>query len=337
MRYFDNSWFDGLKSLLVLYMAENYDLCYLSAMHDKNRTEGADTIIVGSSHAMNGLIESQMEEGGWGRTINFSTNSQDIWFDLQHVRKALAEGAGKPGRCIINFGYYMLHQDLSLSMRFRVLLSYIYVHLFGKENMHHYRVDTPVDPLTRLSFDRELFPEDIVRPLLEYWSRAVMLEQSSYYGYIRTRDYEDPMGTRQPKWHTLDDAVKENLAIQRTASHNKLLKYKETREENGKLLREMVGLLHQNGVRVFVVITPYTAWYNRYIDPSYKKDIESCLEELPWPVEYLDMNDYPDAFSDADFRDTDHLNLEGAQHTTAFLNEYLQLITQQSGDAGLTS
>ena len=45
---------------------------------------------------------------------------------------------------------------------------------------------------------------------------------------------------------------------------------------------------------------------------------------MPYPVEYLDMNDLKDTFTDEDFIDTDHLNIKGAEKATKLLRTFLQ-------------
>ena len=64
MQYNSTAYFEMLKEIIIQFLSKNYDYCYLSAMHEKNRRDGAETMIVGSSHSMNGLLERQMEENG---------------------------------------------------------------------------------------------------------------------------------------------------------------------------------------------------------------------------------------------------------------------------------
>ena len=54
-------------------------------MHEKNRITGADTIIVGSSHAMNGIIEEKLTN-----TWFFCISSQDILYDLAQIKEVLS-------------------------------------------------------------------------------------------------------------------------------------------------------------------------------------------------------------------------------------------------------
>ena len=83
MRFNQEDYFEIIKKTCIQYLYSNYDYCYLKAMHEKNQIEGADTIIVGSSHAMNGIIESELKNGGG--VISFCISSQDLYYDFMHV------------------------------------------------------------------------------------------------------------------------------------------------------------------------------------------------------------------------------------------------------------
>ena len=124
----------------------------------------------------------------------------------------------------------------------------------------------------------------------------------------------------------MSDEEKDDYAINRTLNgHNKHIKHEFTRKENGEYLSEIVDILTQNDIKVYFFITPYTRNYLKYIDSRYKPDILNALNNLKDPVEFLDMNDYSDIFSDEDFIDSDHLNKQGAIKATALLNEYIAL------------
>lgn len=68
------------------FLLRNYDCLYLRAMLDKcaSAPEGS-TLIVGSSHALNGIQES-----AWHYAVNCSMHSQDIYYDYACARR---EGA----------------------------------------------------------------------------------------------------------------------------------------------------------------------------------------------------------------------------------------------------
>lgn len=69
---------------------------------------------------------------------------------------------------------------------------------------------------------------------------------------------------------------------------------------------------------------PYARKCIRYIDPEFKLKTESVLEKLPYPVEYLDMNDLKGIFTDEDFIDAWNLNEQGAEKATKVLRDFLK-------------
>ncbi len=321
MKYFSKDYFEQLKQIVLSYTVNNYDYCYLDAMHEKIKKEETSVIITGSSHAMNGVIESLMCE----KTINFSISSQDLYFDWLHIQKALQESCGKIRQCIINIGYYMLYQDLSKSTTMGHLMRRVYYPLF--RDIHHYDGDCRYDMFENIEYDKNLYGKDMLEMLCHEWARGFFLEEPSYYGSLKTRTQNNILGLQHVIWDELSMSEKKEIALKRTGDHNRLKKHSESRQENGLLVREIAEYLNTYGIKPIFVIFPYTQLYNRYIDAEYKEDIFKLLDSLPVPVvEYLDMNEYQDMFDDTDFLDTDHLNNQGARKATALLNEFLEVI-----------
>lgn len=319
MGYCDSGYFETIQQICLAYLSKNYDFCYLSAMHHKNRDYGADTIIVGSSHAMNGIIEKELTAAG--EVVQFSISSQDLYYDFEHIKKAVSEGKRPIKRCMINLGYYTLHQDISLSTSIRELIQLTYLNLFGDETYHNWKEAKKVNPFSRVIFDEEIFPRDIIEELCNYWAEKAILEQNSYYGNLLTRENGNMLGLKKVKWATLNEDEREAYTFDRVNNgHNKHINHIATRAENGAILSEVVDFLVENHIKPYFFITPFTDCYMRHIDPRYKADIIKALDELDYPVEFLDMNDYSEQFDDSDFLDSDHLNLEGAHKATALLN-----------------
>lgn len=322
MKYFSDDYFAQLKEMVVQYTLNNYDYCYLKAMHEKNRTVGTETIIAGSSHAMNGIVEKAFS----GDCINFSISSQDIYYDFRHIKKAVEESRKKIKKCIINIGYYMLYQDLSYSKVISCLIPSVYYPLFG--DPHHFVIDTEYDMLENVTFDKKIYSEELAKKICEEWANGFFLEDASFYGKLKSRENHNNYGLKKIIWNTLSEEEKEYAAIERTNDHNRLKQHTHSRMENGKLVEEMAEYLHEYDIVPLFVIFPFTMWYNQYIDKDYKTDIYNLLESVPFPVGFLDMNDYTGIFDDSDFLDTDHLNRQGALKATALLNEYMQSFYQ---------
>ena len=305
------------------FLKRNYDYCYLHAMHLKNYLYGCPTIIVGSSHAMNGILESKLE-GGTAENINFSISSQDIYDDFLHVKMAVENGARPIKTCVINFGYYMMYQDLSKSTTMNYLIPSVYYKLFGDEGLHHYTGSTEYDLASGIDYDIEEFNDKSFTQNATRLTDDFFRKQSTYYGTVRTRENISMMGVNKIIWNTLSDQQKDNAAYKRCADHNRLFEHKKSHGENVRLINEMTKYLTDRGIRTVYLIMPFTQKYNKYINPEYKQDIEQVLNDMPYPVEYLDMNDLKDTFTDEDFIDTDHLNIKGAEKATKLLRTFLQ-------------
>lgn len=320
MGNFINEYFTDLMKMAYHYLWNNYDYCFLKAMHEKNRRTGCKTIIAGSSHAMNGIVEKEMQE----ETINFSISSQDLYFDFLNVKRAMEEGKKRIENCVINVGYYMFYQDLSLSKTMGHLMTSVYGPLFG--DTHNYVMETTKLPGGGYGENGGMHPADWKQQLCEEFAGAYFKREDSYYGELKAREQNNLLLAKGIVWSNLTEEEKDVYAVRRTADHNRLKRHIVSREENGKIVEEMVKYLHGKGIKPVFVIFPFTKYYNKYIDADYKKDIFSLLDSLSLEVEFLDMNDYSDLFGDDDFLDTDHLNLNGAVKASRLLNEFMSVV-----------
>lgn len=317
--FFGKEYFDDLRRIAIQYCLLNYDFCYLQTMHEKNRLEGTKTIIAGSSHAMNGIVEEMFDE----RPINFSISSQDVFYDFQNIRKAVLEGAQRIENCIVNLGYYMLYQDVSLSKNIgKKMIPRVYAPLFG--DTHNYPDAADYDMLELLDYDKSKYSDELLRLFCAEWAGRGMLEEATYYGTLRSRERNNQLYLRGIEWKSLSDGEREQIAIERTKDHNNIKKHLDSRRENAVILQDMVCFLAERDIRTIFVIFPFTKYYNQYIDPEYKTDIYDALNELEQPVEFLDMNEL-DGFDDNDFLDADHMNYEGAVKASSLLNAFLNL------------
>lgn len=317
MENFIGQYFVDLQQIALHYLLSNYDYCYLDAMHEKNRKLGSKTIIAGSSHAMNGVVEAELPEG----TINFSISSQDLYFDFLNIKKAVEEGKRQIENCVINIGYYMMYQDLSLSKTLEHLMYRVYGPLFG--DTHNYQGEKNVDLWSAYKKFEAVYSEQLIQRLCLEFGRKFFEEESSYYGSLKVREENNLLRANGIIWKNLSEEQKHIYAQKRATDHNRLKKHLSSRKENGIIVQEMTQYLHKKEIKPIFTIFPFTRFYNYYIDEEYKKDIFSLLDSLPYEVEFLDMNDYIDMFEDEDFLDTDHLNLTGAKKASKLLNDFI--------------
>lgn len=306
-----------LQELALQYLWNNYDYCYLKAMHEKNRQKGASIIIAGASHAMNGVVEKEMS----AETINFSISSQDLYYDFLHIKKAIKEGRQQIKYCVINIGYYMLYQDVSLSRTLDYMIPTIYSPLFGA--VHHYKGNLTYDMWADCRKSAHAYPTEQLQRFCMDFASAYFMKEGSYYGTVKTREQNSLLPINGIIWQDLQEFKKEVYAQKRAMDHNRLRKYTQSHKENAQIVEQIVRYLHGKGIMPIFTVFPFTRYYDRYIDRRYKKDIYNLLDNLPLQVEFLDMNDYLSLFEDEDYLDTDHLNLAGASKATKLLNEFI--------------
>jgi len=324
MNYSDGQFFANIQKICMEYLQKNYDYCYLSSMLKKNRVIGADTVVVGLSYAMNGIIEKELYNAG--DVISYSVSSQDLFYDFETIKKVVNEGARPIKRCLINVAYYALYHDLSQCKTDRWKIPLIYMNLLGDSYAHNYLEAKRIDPMDVVDMDRHIYPINIINKLCDYWTDRVMQEQGSYYGNLLVREVNNGLARENIIWAELDERLREEYVTARVdKAHNKHIQYKETRKENEIILNEMVDYLNEKGIKIYFFITPFTKEYLRHINRDYLSDLYDAINNTKYPVEFLDMNSYIDLFEDSDFIDPDHLSLSGAHKATALLNKFISI------------
>ena len=293
------------------FFSRNYDYLWLKTMLDqagKSNTQGS-TLIVGSSHALNGI-----KEDCWSRAFNCSMHSQDIYYDFQCARRVLDSAEkGIFSRCFIVMGYYIAYQDLSLSKVSReTVISNIYYPIC--RDAHNW-----TDPSHRdLWYGLGDTPEPI-KNLCSQLAAQKLLEYGTYYSEIRPRGTLFDLKGRV--WAEVPSSERMAMGQARAADHNKIFQHKESLEENKEIIKQFVAYLYEHEVQPIVVITPFSAEYNCFVLPEMKAGVLELLDAVPQDIHYVDFNQALDLFDAADFMDTDHLSARGAEKMSAILTE----------------
>jgi hypothetical protein len=107
----------------------------------------------------------------------------------------------------------------------------------------------------------------------------------------------------------------------RAADHNRIFQHKESFEENKGILQEFIRYLYAREVQPIVVITPFSEEYNCFILPEMKAGVLELLDAAQEDIHYVDFNQALELFEPADFMDTDHLSLKGAEKVSNILVE----------------
>lgn len=296
-----------LSQIANQFLLRNYDYLYLRTMLEKCASvpEGA-TLIVGSSHALNGI-----RENAWRCAVNCSMHSQDIYYDYRCAQRAvLSAGKRHFERCFIIMGYYIAYQDLSRSKISReTVISNVYQPILG--DAHHWTSPTGHDPW-------EGFGE-IPEPLKAVCEQAAVqkiMEYGTYYTDIRPRGtYFDLKGRT---WAQVSPGERRAMGQARAESHNKSFQHKGSFEENKTVFQDFIRFLYEQEVTPIVVVTPFTPEYNRYVLPEMRAAVPALLDYVAEDVHYVDFNQ-GDLFTPDDFMDTDHLSAQGAEKVSAIL------------------
>lgn len=293
------------------YLKENYDYLWLKTrLHLAKTTHEKWTLIVGSSHALNGI-----DTYCFNNAINCSMHTQDIGYDNKCVKQIIGE-EGKireaflPEKCFIIFGYYIPFQDISLGSGeyTQNMLRFIYNPVFdGKDEITWDKVIAGIS-------DNNILQED--KEVIYHRAYNMVLVRKNYYSDLTIRC---PLQQFKGKWKDLPEEQRMEYAIRRADDHNKHIHYKASYEKNKVVLKDTIGMLDENEIKAVIVIPPYTKAYNSYIDKNMKQATKDMILDAGKNADFLDMNEIDAGFCDDDFVDTDHLNGRGAYKLSMYL------------------
>ena len=133
---------------------------------------------------------------------------------------------------------------------------------------------------------------------------------------------------KSKNWCDLSDDEKEIVGKIRAESHNDMIKYVASYNENKDIFQEIVKFCNTNNINLVFVVTPATNCYLKYLDLGFKKDFYSAIDSVDGVVHLIDLSD-DDYFDDnLDFIDTDHLNDSGAAKLTMVIDSVLHDINE---------
>lgn len=218
------------------FLLRNYDYLYLRAMLDKcaSAPEGS-TLIVGSSHALNGI-----QERAWHYAVNCSMHSQDIYYDYACARRAvLSAGKGRFEKCFIVMGYYIAYQDLSRSTVSReTVISNIYYPIF--RDARHWASPTGRDPWDGFG--------DIPEPIKTACEQAAVQDIQKYGTYYTDAHPRGTLDLKSRIWSRIPPTERRAMGRDRAESHNKSYRHKESFEENKGVFQEFIRFLYEHDV-----------------------------------------------------------------------------------------
>ena len=158
------------------------------------------------------------------------------------------------------------------------------------------------------------------------WDDRVMSElyearkADYFYGEISRRSLSDF------DWSAMSEEARFEAARRRTDFHNRLLKHRETYEENITILSGMEEMCRDNGVAFRMVVFPSNRYYRHFLNPRLGDAFEEQQRRsLSKNTAVLDLVEDERFDSILDFVDPDHLNDVGADKMTGILRQWLEV------------
>ena len=322
MEYLFNELYQDLRNFTIDYISYEYDYCYMKSMLRLNGIMKPEVIVLGCSHARNGICEDVFPY----KVINMSSASQDLHISKLLLDKIMVDN-NRLKYCVVNIGYWGLYQELSKQVNEGHLLQDRYYPIL---KLNEY---SPIDSFSKLKSIQNRYSnlfntmsKGTIKLFADDWSDSYFIKQKGYFGLNKNRANSPNTESTGKLWKELDDASRNRIGRARANAHNKFVKYNESLATNRDILNEMIYLLVENNIKPIISIFPFSREYIKYIDVRYKDEIVSTLNELENEIYFLDMNDYGEFFEVADFIDADHLDDSGAKKSSVLLNEFIRQI-----------
>lgn len=305
------------KACLKLYKIY-YDYNYIKNSLLKSYEDDIRNIIVGNSYALLGVDEFLLKDN----SAKLALHSQDLYYTTQLAKTAISKNKNIK-RCIMSLSYYVVHHDLSKgNSKFSSnLTDNIYYQLLkDRHNSNRKNIKHLVN-LNDCSFNSIIKNVFDLIELEEHFNRKIYSQNLHYFSDLISND-------RTKEFDKMDDKQKEDNGLIRAASHNKIFKYKETKEEYNIILKEFFDFLSENSVTLVPVVFPTSNYYYKNLTKEYIEEFNELLEyiERIYNVKILDLRDKKYGFDDTHFIDSDHLNRKGEVKATNYINEFIDEI-----------
>ena len=258
----------------------------------------AEVLILGSSHAYFGILPEELGE----KAFNLSGLSQSLYYDRGLVEACLGTMPALK-TVILPVSYHSLEMQLDETVeRWR---AYYYRYEWGLPH-------------------RDWHMACHVRNFSAYFLEGRTIgPRKVFLGKIRNveRDF-DPAGgwTNRVSLSGLpDEAFDADLETDAPIALKRHHSYMNPKNlpENERLVEKLAQELSGRGIQLAMVTLPVSQYYARGIDPAAYQRMQSTLHRL---CQSRCLNYLVDPrFTDADFCNADHLNLEGAKKFTRLL------------------
>ena len=279
----------------------SFKLKYNSIEKQKNNI---NVLILGSSHNQNAINPEWLDY----KSINLAFGGQDFHIDYEIFKKYIDEFP-KLDAIIFDLSYFSLEDYISNNPR-KSLYSYYYGLNFDSFSLFKRQISKKSILLGNPSF----FLKNIDKNL------SIKIND---FGFTLDNNVNNPFYNL--KYDTLKIFKKFGENFMQKHNNENLDNY----ELNVSLIIKMINYCQKHKIMSIFIAPPVTDIYYKGMLPSKKKRRDKfakrILEEYPGIVYYMDFESDPN-FKFNDFRDFDHLNINGARKFSNMLNDTLQMM-----------
>ena len=251
-----------------------------------------ESIVLGNSHALRGIIAENLS----CNTINLSNVSQTLDIDLIWLNEALKQNQLKV--VIINFSIPSLTGKLSESVENWRLKNY---------NLYT-RFQLSLKPKYNFEILNGILKDNILK-LIDH-SNYTDIEEVDY---LAKGSYPLNLNISNFEEHAIEAAARHTVTKKHISN-------------NVSVLKQIIDLSIRHNAKVLIVTPPAHLTYRTKIPVNIKSDffdIKSNIQKNYNNIYWLDFFEI-DMFKDYHFKDSDHLNLTGAQLFTDKIDLFLK-------------
>lgn len=312
-----NKFIDDSFNLAMKIYNSQYDYNYLRYSLEKAKKANINGIVVGTSYSMYGIDESMLE----GDVVNLSLASQDLYYSYK-IAKNIISHNNNIKKCFIGTGFWSFYMDVSKSLDDGVpRIQNVYYPILL--DSHNYEYEGNIKNQTLANYiDDEIKYIFNISKLDDRFNEFIFQGYETYFNTSRTKNNNNMLGMNKLVSMSLEDKLK--VAKIRAGSHNELIKYKETKNENIFILTEFLEYLCNKNIKPIIINFATTRYYFKFISLEHITEYNEVISELSkkYKFEFIDLNNY-DIFEDDDFVDMDHMSDKGTFKVNEVLNNIL--------------
>ncbi len=278
--------------------SENHLLAKQS-MLDEYKSD-IEVLIVGNSHIRNGLDPTQMEK----KALNMAFGGSEIFYDWSIVEENL-EHLPNCKQLILGVSYHTLPGNLDdegkLGKRYELYhyTGFNYKLDLNSFDMRNHSVVYTIEPSGAL--------DNVIKDLTSN-NRGEIYKNKGYTPYNSI----------------INEDILDLNAKLRISNHHKFMK-KDKMDENLEYFRRIYELCKKNDVELFVVTPPVTSVYESLQKEEFR-DFTKRIGELSIQkgFGYLNCRSMKNVYHNGLFKDSDHLNKDGARIFTKQVMDFMK-------------